>query len=110
MYVSYEDVNIYSTLFGVEKASTTVDYEKIYQYDELGTPIILPLTVPGMYVASIFDRNANDTEYLTEVSMSFAQATNCEVYVNPNGDSKEKKDLIKNISNIIRKKVRKLSE
>ena len=95
MYVSYEDVNIYKTLIGVEKASNTVDYNKIYQYDELGAPLILPLTVSRMYVASIFDRNESDTEYLTEVSMSFAQASTCEVYVNPNGNSKEPKDLIK---------------
>lgn len=95
MYVSYEDVNIYKTLTGIEKATTTVDYDKIYQYDELGAVIGLPLTTTRVYASNIFERNASDTEYLSEVSVFLAQATICEVYINPNGNSLATQDLIK---------------
>ena len=95
MYVSYEDVNIYESLIGIEKATSTVNYDKIYQYDELGAPVALPLTTQRVYVANIFDRNENTTEYLSEVSMFFAEPTTAKLYVNPNGNSLANQDLIK---------------
>lgn len=95
MYVSYEDVNIYKTLTGIENASTTVDYDKIYQYDELGAILGLPLTTSRVYSSNIFERNLSDTEYLSEVSVYLAQATTCKVYINPNGNSLATQDLIK---------------
>ena len=95
MYVSYEDVNIYKFLYGIEKATSDVNYDKIYQYDELGTPLGLPLTIPRVYLASVFDRTESETEYVSEVSVFVAQATTCKVYINPNGNSLATKDLIK---------------
>ncbi len=94
MYVSYEDVNIYQFLYGIEKASTTVNYDKIYQYDELGAPLGLPLTISRVFVSNIFDRTETETEYLSEVSVFLAQATTCKVYVNPNGASLASQDLL----------------
>lgn len=66
MYVSYEDVNIYKTTWGIEKASDKKDYENIYQYDELGS--WCQITSNGSnqaYIGNKFKKKTTGKEYLT---------------------------------------------
>ena len=93
MYVSYEDVNIYTQLFGIEKAVENIDYDNIYQYNELGYNKALNLSTNNVYIANVFDRDKNVNEELTEVSLNVIQNVKCKVYVNSKNDSKSIEDL-----------------
>lgn len=94
MYISYEDVNIYSELSGIEKSSDSIDYENIYQYDDFGAiyPILLS-NVSKTYMGNIFEKKTSGKEYLTQVALNASEAYTCTVYVNPNGKSMAKSDL-----------------
>ena len=93
LYISYEDVNIYSTLMGITKAENSVNYDNIYQYDYLGDTGTITFNTSNMYVANIFKKNTTKTEELTQVSISTPETITCKVYVNPSSDSKNKNDL-----------------
>ena len=94
MYISYEDVNIYSLIYGIEKANYNVDYDNLYQYDELGfSTAMLALQVnEPTYFANIFTKKATE-EWLTQVSLFCVQDGNYSVLVNPNGSSLNADDL-----------------
>ena len=67
MYVSYEDINVYSQLAGIQKATDTKDYDYIYQYDET-TPLgeVTPKdNISKIYLANVFTKQSTKTEYLT---------------------------------------------
>lgn len=93
LYISYEDANIYSGLMGISKSADSIDYENIYQYDEYGSFYTVPLTSNKIYLANIFKKQTNSTEYLTQVAIKTPETVTCKVYVNPNGTSKSKNDL-----------------
>lgn len=95
MYVSYEDVNVYSALFGVIKASDKIDYEKIYQYNYLGYDI--PFTFPSneLYLGTIFNRESSEPEYITQIAINAPETYKCTVYINQNGASMDKNSLKK---------------
>jgi len=94
MYVSYEDVNIYKQLFGIENAVENVDYDKIYQYNELGYNNAIKLALNKIYIANVFQRDITKNEILTEVALNVMQNVKCKVYVNSKNNSKAYKDLI----------------
>ncbi len=88
MYISYEDVNVYTSLYGIEKAIATKDYDNIYQYDVLGSSMSISLeSNEDLYIANVFKRDATEKEKIDKVSIYTYQGYNCEVYVNPNGDN-----------------------
>ena len=97
MMVSYEDVYIEYGNYGI-MSTTDIDYNNIYQYDEYGYNVPLPLTnsqtgkkVGSGYIANVFSRNASDKEeYLNEVSIYVATTSNVDVYVNTENDDKTK--------------------
>lgn len=93
MYVSYEDCNIASTVYGIIKATDSVAYDYIYQYNELYPALEMTLNAPSTYLCNIFDKQSSRTEYLTEVSLTVPETYTCKVYVNPNGTGKSKSDL-----------------
>lgn len=94
MYVSYEDVNIYYWLAGIQKASNSVDYDNIYQYNEYGYNMVgWQSGTTKVYFANEFEKKKQDREYLTEVSIYAPENYTCKVYVNVNGASKSKSDL-----------------
>ena len=96
MYVSYEDVNIYYWLTGIQKASNTVDYDNIYQYNEYGYNMVgWQSGTSKVYFANEFKKKTEGKEYLTEVSLYAPENYICKVYVNVNGTSKSKEDLTK---------------
>ena len=97
MYVSYEDVNIYNTLWGVQKSKAEKDYDNIYQNDILGISNALQFyssNVSKYYLANAFKREITESESLDRISVYTMQDyNNCKVYVNPNGTGKSKADL-----------------
>lgn len=90
IYISYEDANVSNQMFGIIKATDTVDYDYIYQYDEFFPARQLSLNSSKMMLGNIFNKKTNGTEYLTQVSLYAPQTYTCKVYVNPNGMSMEK--------------------
>lgn len=93
MYISYEDVNIYSELFGIIKATDSVDYDNIYQYNYLGMSNQILCNKSKVYLANVFEKKTEEKEYLKQLSIYATEAYTCKVYVNPNGESKKKEDL-----------------
>lgn len=101
MYISYEDVWIESTLYGITDTSP-IDYENLYQHDEFGGNV--PITLHSSngdvyneeYYASIYSRNESDLEELTDVAITTNQYAEFEIYVNPNGSdlSSDKLQLV----------------
>lgn len=92
MYVSYEDDNISDSLYGIIKASDSVDYDNIYQYDEYYPASGLYYTTSEIMFGNIFEKGSS-TEYLTQVSIHAAEKYTCRVYVNPTGSSFAKADM-----------------
>lgn len=88
MYVSYEDVQIYSTLNGITKSDNTLNYENIYQYNFYGMSDVISYTLPKVYVANVFDKSGEGTEYVNQISLYTSETTKCKVYINPNGSDK----------------------
>lgn len=90
MYVSYEDVNVYRYLWGIENAISGVDYDNIYIKDELGYSAVMKVTGGSdkpLYIANVFSRDIQKEEELTKISLFTTQEYNCKVYVNPNGNT-----------------------
>lgn len=97
IYISYEDVFVYSELEGIKKSSNEADYSKIYQNDILGPSKIIGLqnsTNSKIYLANVFTRDTNEKEYIDKVSIYTTQDyNNCKVYINPNSSEKTKQNL-----------------
>ncbi len=94
MYISYNDVVIYTSLHGIIKADDNVNYEDIYQYDFYGADSAVPFLRSKMYLATVFDKKTSEKELLNQVSIFATETYTCKVYVNPNGDSKAESDFI----------------
>lgn len=93
IYISYEDVNVSKQMFGIIKATDTVNYDYIYQYDEFFPVRQISLNNSNMMLCNVFSKKMRGTEYLTQVSLYAPETYTCKVYVNPNGTSKSKNDL-----------------
>ena len=85
IYISYEDVNVSKEMFGIVKASDIIDYDYIYQYDELYPSKGLDILDSNIMLGTIFNKKTSGSEYLTQVSINAADTYTCKVYVNPNG-------------------------
>lgn len=100
MYISYEDACVEENLMGIrdieEYDNGEKDYDKIYQYDELGMNIGIPLDTESVYAANKYTREntTNQEEYIQEVGLYIANTSGVEVYINPDGDEIEKAKLV----------------
>ena len=96
MYVSYEDANISTGNYGIQKITNNIDYDYIYQYDELfpnqNSKLILNQTA-NMYIKNVFTKQSSDDEFLTKVGITVPETQRVQVYVNPNGTSVKSSDL-----------------
>ena len=107
VYISYEDVNIYTQLYGIKNAFSQKDSHKLYQLDPLGAIGAAVYDIPqDLYLANTFKRDTNEQEKLDKISIATYQGYECEVYVNPNGTDKsldklQKVELIDGDSTII---------
>lgn len=96
IYVSYEDIYIYTQLFNIEKAVSTKKYNNIYQNDILGPSNEIKLNDQYIYLANVFSRNVNKQETLNAISVYAPENyNNCVVYVNTSGNSKAPNDIVK---------------
>ena len=93
MYISYEDVNVYSNLTGITDAQTEITYDNIYQLDPYGGIGSLSFNVPKVYLGTVFSKKTTGTEYLSQISVNATEKYTCKVYLNPNGTSKAPNDL-----------------
>lgn len=93
MYISYEDCNVAGTLYGISKASDKKNYDKLYQYDELYPGVQIELDANNTFLWNVFDRDVNNEEYLTEISLMTPETYNCKVFVNPDGEEVQIEDL-----------------
>lgn len=98
LYISYEDVWIESLNTGIINTAD-IDYDKIYQHDEYGYDISLPLKNSSTneiaktgYVANVFSREKieNKDEFINEVSIYIPTISSAEIYVNGENDDKTK--------------------
>lgn len=92
VYISYEDETLTLSLSGIIKATDTIEYENIYQYDYY-YPNTQDVGLKKVMLCNVFDKKTTGTEYLTEVSLYVPGTYTCKVYVNPNGVGKTKDDL-----------------
>ena len=65
MYISYEDVNIYQGLNGIEKAKEYVSYENLYQYDETYMGNGIQLYSSTAYLGNTFTKKTPGKEFIT---------------------------------------------
>ena len=93
IYISYEDVNVGKQMAGIVKASDTVNYDHIYQYDKLYPNISIRATTSSVMLSNIFKKQSSGSEYLNEVMIYAPIEQTCKVYVNPNGTSTSARDL-----------------
>jgi len=93
IYISYEDANVSKAMCGIVKATDTVNYDHIYQYDEFFPAMQLTLFNSNMMLCNIFNKKTTGKEYLTQISLYAPETYTCKVYVNPNGIGKSKNDL-----------------
>ena len=88
MYMSYEDYHVYSSLTAIEDADDEVKYDNLYQYNKFGGDLCIGMNSDKVYLATIFDKKTQGTEYLEQISIMTPETYTCKVFVNPNGTSK----------------------
>lgn len=93
LYVSYEDVNIYSQMMGITKSSDEVVYDNIYQYNLTGANGYLTANTKKAYIANVFERKDEANEYITKIGINIINTSKCRVYINPKNDSKNIRDI-----------------
>lgn len=93
IYVSYEDDHISGSLSGIIKATNSVEYDNLYQYDQYYPNYKYFSFEDQVMFCNVFTKSSNETEYLTQVSLHIPEACVCKVYVNPNGTEKSKEAL-----------------
>lgn len=91
-YISYYDVFVENDMFGInnirECENGKKDYNKMYQYDDLGISTALNVQSNSAFVGNIFKReNMDETEYLSEIGIYQTATQGIEIYVNPKGAS-----------------------
>ena len=95
IYISYEDCNIETILYGIN-GSKKIDYDKIYQNDFFGANGTLNIkNCKNAYFSTSFLRDKSKKETLTQVSVNLPQDSKIEIWINPNGNDVSKKKMIK---------------
>lgn len=92
MYISYEDFNIETSLYGITETSE-INYDNLYQHNEFGASVyITPQKGNGettdiLYYSNTYTRETNEKENLNSVSICSNEYCRYEVYINPNGEN-----------------------
>lgn len=98
MYVSYDDVLIEKNPIGIVETSK-IDYNNIYQYDELGYSASISQTgTTSAYIANVYNKKSNSStkkEYLNEVSFYVPTESTVDIYANVSNDNKTNIQLVK---------------
>lgn len=88
-YISYDDYFIELAMYGIQNISD-VEYDNIYQYDELGNNFALTSSSTPSYIygANIFNKKNNNREKLTNVGVYiYNDKTSVEVYISNKNES-----------------------
>ena len=93
-YISYEDIFVEYSNFGINTVSEYEEDEKIYQYDNLGVNGKTNF-VEDVYVANVYTRDTLKTEKLSSISLATLENVEYEIYVNPHNDSLQSSDFEK---------------
>ena len=96
LYVSYEDIHIYTELIGIKKSEDTKNYDTIYQNDLLLTGMIVTFQAKEnkqIVLANVFSRDSSKTEAIDKISIFSPGDYTYKVYVNPNNSDKSENNL-----------------
>lgn len=99
-YISYDDFLIEYSLCGVVKTSD-VEYNNIYQHDELGYSYMYNSNMPELSIGNVFSKKASNLkEKITEVSFVTAKSTNVKLYINSKDDDLSKSELVEDLGTV----------
>lgn len=96
IYISYDDFYVEQTMVGITEMSD-MDYENIYEYDELGSNTVFSLKNDSseLSAVNIFSRASSEDEKLTEVGVTSFSKQIVDVYYTENFDNSGKpKDFV----------------
>lgn len=87
-YISYDDYFVELNMFGIQGISD-IDYDNIYQYDELGMIYFIynQSSVNNVYAANVFKKKSNSIEKLSEIGLYMYTTNDVTIYVNASGDN-----------------------
>lgn len=108
-YISYDDYFVENVMFGIQGISD-VDYDNIYQYDELGLSYYLygknsnnQNVFKTIYAANCFKKQSSFTEKLSEVGVYiYNNGTDVTIYLNKDSNNLDisKLDVVANAENL----------
>ena len=81
-YISYDDVFIEYSNFGINEISNYETDDNIYQYDELGLNQEITFQ-QDVYAANRYSRTTNKLEKLTSITIAAMQNGEYDIYINP---------------------------
>jgi len=85
MYVSYEDCNISSSLWGITKAESKANYDHIYQYDVFAPVGQAWINSSKIMLRNVYEKKSTGKEYINAVALQPLGTYTAKVYINPNG-------------------------
>ena len=95
IYVSYDDILVEVNLCGITDYDN-LDYENIYQYDELGMSSYLSYNLNDVFIYNLYPReNTGKKEFVSEVGTYIVSDTKVEVYIDPTGNTTDYRSMIK---------------
>jgi len=91
-YIFYNDVFMRNADFFAVTKTENCNYKNLYQYDEYGQTATIGWSIlsGGTYAANVFTRKTSQAEDLTELGIYFPTTENVTIYVNANGNDKNK--------------------
>ena len=95
-YIAYDDFYVESNVYGIGQLGY-VNYDYIYQYDQLGLSTSIAGNYYGMevYGANVFTRNVDYAQKINEISVANTESMQYEVYINPKDGDLTQDKLIK---------------
>ena len=95
IYISYEDILIETSLYGISGTSDE-EYYNIYQHDFYGGIASFGTKSSNTgYYANVYTREQIEDEKLTKVGINLCDFVKLNIFVNPNGDDVSKNNLVK---------------
>lgn len=91
-YIFYNDVFVRNASFFAVTKTENCNYKNLYQYDEYGQTATIGWSIlsGGTYAANVFTKKTSQAEDLTELGIYFPTTENVTIYVNANGNDKNK--------------------
>lgn len=95
IYVSYDDILIEANLCGITDYDE-LDYNNIYQYDELGMSSYLSYNLNDVFIYNLYSReDIGKKEFISEVGTYIVSDTKVEVYIDSTGNTTDYRSMKK---------------